>query len=260
MPTYAILHLKTCVHILENEGTMAEVELQQIGTYPITELLHTSSTSTLYQSKQQKKEFLIRLFHTQLTTDEAKETFLVRFKKLKKITHRTIIAVVDAGFTGDNAYLVMENVAGETLQQRITPGTSLRPDQVKPYLSQIADALHYAHVNNVLHGNLHPGVLQAITPTMTRVGEFALLMPELDDVSAAIPYMAPEQLGGHPIFASDQYALAVIVYEWLSGRRPYTATEREALLAQQKKDPLPSLHDLNPGVSPAVEQVVARAL
>jgi Rad3-related DNA helicase/serine/threonine protein kinase len=245
---------------------MAEVELQQIGAYPVTELLQVGSTSTLYRSSQagkkaRKKDLLIRRFHTPLTTDEAKETFLARYKKLKKITSIYVAAVKDAGFTGDIAYLVMEKADGESLRQRITPHTLPHPDEIKPYFSKIADALQDAHKKSVLHGNLHPGTLWITTPpAFVSVGEFALLMPELDDTSAALPYMAPEHLKGHPIFASDQYALAAIVYEWLGGRRPYTATERDALLAQQEKGPAPSLHELNPHISSAVEEVVTRAL
>src|SRR5579884_843753 len=102
---------------LGREGVMAEVELQQIGTYPVTELLQVSSTSTLYRSSQtgkkaRKKDLLIRRFHTPLITDEAKETFLTRYKKLKKITSIYVAAVKDAGFSGDIAYLVMEKADG----------------------------------------------------------------------------------------------------------------------------------------------------
>jgi Rad3-related DNA helicase/serine/threonine protein kinase len=246
---------------------MAEVELQQIGSYPVTELLQVGSTSTLYWSSQaskkarNKKDLLIRYFHTPLTTDEAKKTFLKRYKKLKKLTSIFVATVKDADFIGDMAYLVMEKADGEPLRQRITPDTLPHPDEIKPYLSKIADALRDAHSKGVLHGNLHPGALWITAPpTFVNIGDFALFMPELDDLSGAIPYMAPEALKGHPIEHSDQYALAAIVYEWLGGRRPYTATERDALLAQQEKEPLPPLHELNPHVSIAVEEVITRAL
>jgi Rad3-related DNA helicase/serine/threonine protein kinase len=239
---------------------MAEVELQQIGPYSVTALLRSSSTSTFYRGKQRKKDILIKRLTTPLPTTAAKEAFLTRARQLKKLKSRNIINLIDANFDGDYGYLVMEHVEGETLRQRIAPGKQVAPDMVRLYLSHVAGALHYAHVSNVLHSNLHPGNLIYGPDAMVIVTEFALMQPGLDDETFAIPYMAPEHLRGQPTPASDQYALAVMVYEWLSGRRPYEATERDLLLAQQTKSPIPSLHDLNPAISSAIENVVARAL
>ncbi|MBV9230592.1 MAG: protein kinase, partial [Chloroflexi bacterium] len=131
-------------------------------------------------------------------------------------------------------------------------------------LSPIAGALHYAHVSGTLHGNLHPGNLLFGQHNDLLLTEFSLSQPglasSLDDEEFAIPYMAPEHLRGQPTFASDQYALAVMVYEWLCGRRPYEATERELLLQQQQEASFPSPRSLNDAISPAVERVVLQAL
>lgn len=239
---------------------MAEVELQQIGQYSVTELLRSSSTSTFYRGKQRKKDILIKRLTAPLSTTAAKEAFLTRARQLKKLKNRNIINITDANFDGDYGYLVMEYVEGETLRQRIAPGSQIAPDVVRLYLSHIAGALHYAHVSNVLHNNLHPGNLIYGPYSMIMVTEFALLQPELDDETFAIPYMAPEQLRGQPTPASDQYALAVMAYEWLTGRRPYEATERDLLLEQQASGPFPPLRELNPAISPAIESVITRAL
>jgi Rad3-related DNA helicase/serine/threonine protein kinase len=239
---------------------MAEVELQQIGQYNITALLRSSSTSTFYRGKQRKKEILLQRLTTPLPTTAAKEAFLTRARQLKKLKHRNIVNLIDANFDGDYGYLVMEYVEGETLRQRIPPGTQVAPDVIRLYLSHVAGALHYAHVKSVSHSNLHPGNLIYDTHSMIIVHEFSLNWPGLDEDTFAIPYMAPEQLRGQPTPASDQYALAVMVYEWLSGRRPYEATARDLLLAQQTQGPYPPLRDLNPSISPAIESVVARAL
>src|SRR5579883_3611401 len=129
-----------------NEERMAEVELQQIGQYNITALLRSSSTSTCYRGKQRKKEILIQRLTTPLPTTAAKEAFLTRARQLKKLKHRNIINLIDANFDGDYGYLVMEYVEGETLRQRIPPGTQVAPDVIRLYLSHVAGALHYAHV------------------------------------------------------------------------------------------------------------------
>lgn len=244
---------------------MAEVELRQLGPYTLGELLYTRSASHFYRGQRRKKELLIKRLTIPLTRNEDKEAFLARCRQLKKLKDRHIVNILDANFDGDYGYLVMEAVHGETLRQRLTPGEQLAPDHVKRLLSPLASALHYAHLNNVYHGNLHPGNILSTSGSnpLPLLMEFALtpagFTPVLDDEENATPYMAPEQLRGEVSAASDQYALATMVYEWLCGRRPYEATERE-LLQQQQRTPCPPPSSLNSDVSPAVERVVLQAL
>ncbi|GER86975.1 hypothetical protein KDW_11370 [Dictyobacter vulcani] len=243
---------------------MAEVELQQIGAYTITGLLHESSTSNFYLGKNRKKNVLIQRINIPFANAEDKKAFLARTKQLKKLKDRTIVPILEANFDGDTAYLVIEQPTGKPLQQIVTPGVCLSSDVVRRYISPIASALHYAHMNHVIHGNLHPGaILQTERLEMLLTG-FALtppgFTPSLDNEAAAIPYMAPEHLQGQPTTASDQYALAVMTYEWLCGRRPYEATEREQLLAQQQQADFPKPSSLNKNISALVEQVLLQAL
>ena len=244
---------------------MAEVELQQIGPYPVAELLRTSPASTYYRGKKtQKQDILIKRLNQPLTTKQAQDAFQNRAKQLKKLKNRNITNVIEIGFDDIHGYLILEYVTGETLRQRIPPGHTIAPDEAKRYLSPIAAALHYAHISHVAHGNLSPDHLLMTKDNTIVLTEFALNLPEsdamLDDELAAIPYMAPEHLSGQATFASDQYALAVMVYEWLCGRRPYEATERAALQEQQKQGPFPLPRSLNEALSPAVEQVILRGL
>lgn len=243
---------------------MAEVELQEIGPYQVTGLLRVSPTSNFYQGKQRKKAILIQRLNIPLTTPEDKECFLSRTKQLKKLKHRNIANLLDANFDGDNGYLVMEFHGSETLSQHLTPEVRIAPDDAKRYLSPIAGALHYAHMNNIVHANLHPGNLLMGNHNEILLTNFSLTPPHstlsLDDEAFALPYLAPEHLRGHPIAASDQYSLAVIIYELLCGQRPYTATELDLLLMQQEKIPLLPPSSLNKAISSAVESVLLRAL
>jgi len=244
------------------------VELRQIGPNAVTRLLHKSSTCSLYAGTQRKKDIAIKVFHTSLATPEARQAFLARAKQLKKLKHRHIVDIQDYGLTShtdeqeEYGYLVMQYVSGGTLYQRIPVGQRLPVDEVKRILSPIASALHYAHVSNILHGNLHPGNLLVDTNNDILLTDFSLPFQDaaLDHQASAVPYMAPEQLQAKPGVASDQYALAAIVYQWLCGQRPYTATEREELLHQQEHDPIPMPRSLNEQISSAVEKVLLQAL
>src|SRR5258708_1219990 len=250
----------------------AEVELQQIGTYTLTSLLTKSSTHSLYLSKLRKKDVVIKLLHSPLATQEAKEAFLAHAKQLKKLKHRNISEILDFGLARhldqaeEQGYLAMQYVPGETLRQRTLPGATLPTDEVKRRLSPLADALKYAHVSNIFHGNLHPGNLFVEANNNILLADFSL--PGADSapdqgqeaVTHSLLYMAPEQLRGTLSAASDQYALAVMVYQWLCGRRPYAAMDRVQLLQQQEHEPLPLPSSLNKDISPALESVLLKAL
>ena len=243
---------------------MAEVGLQQIGTYSVTGLLRATSTSDIYRGKQRKKEILIKRLTVPLPAPEDKKAFLTRAKQLKKLQNRTIVNIVDANFDGDYGYLVMDAIPGIPMSQRIKGGEQLAADEAKRYLSPLADALHYAHLNNVVHGNLQPGNLFVDERNNVLLTEFSLTpvdaLFELDDWREAIPYMAPEQLQGAASAATDQYSLAVIIYELLCGRRPYSETERELLLQKQLQEEPPPARSFNSGISVAVEHVLMQAL
>jgi Rad3-related DNA helicase/serine/threonine protein kinase len=243
---------------------MAEVGLQQIGTYSVTGLLRATSTSDIYTGKQRKKEILIKRLTVPLPAPEDKKAFLTRAKQLKKLQNRTIVNILDANFDGEYGYLVMDTIPGIAMSQRIKAGEQLAADEAKRYLSPLADALHYAHLNNIVHGNLQPGNLFVDERNNVLLTEFSLTpvdaLFELDDQREAIPYMAPEQLEGRTNAATDQYSLAVIIYELLCGRRPYQETGREPLLQKQLQEEPPPVRSFNSGISASVEQVLLQAL
>jgi Rad3-related DNA helicase/serine/threonine protein kinase len=248
----------------------ADVELPQVGQYTLTRLLHAGSSGNLYCGRLPgKKECAVRIFQTPLTTDEAKESFQARAKLFKKLKDRNIVEVLNFGLTtladkpNEYGYLVLQYVPGETLRASLLPGEQMSADQVKRFVTPVATALQYAHVHGVLHANLHPGNVLLGANNDVLLADFALLLPGIDasaDQQAATPYMAPEQLRGDPVAASDQYALAVIAYELLCGRRPYTASEREALLHQQEHEPLTPPRSLNAHLSTDLEEVLLQAL
>src|SRR6266567_932480 len=273
----SVLYLPCKTFVLIHRGRQgimaeAEVELQQIGSYTPTSLLSTSSTHSLYLCKQRKKDVVIKLLRAPLATPEDKEAFLARAKQLKKLKHRNIIEIQDYGLTRapdqaeEQGYLVMQYVPGNTLRQRTEPGSQVLTDEVKRRLSPLADALKYAHVSNIFHGNLHPGNLLVAANNDILLTDFCLPLPcitaaQVQEMAVqALPYIAPEQLRGTLSAASDQYALAIIVYEWLCGRRPYATVDRVQLLQQQEHESLPPPRSLNKNILPALESVLLKAL
>jgi ATP-dependent DNA helicase DinG len=251
---------------------MGEAAPQRIGPYAIIRLLNEGPSGRTYLGKdeQRKKRYVIlKVLSFPLATKAASESFLSHAKQLKKLKRSNITQLHDFGVIAEPgsqqglAYLVIEYIEGIDNLKQFAADKRVAPNDIKPLLSTLADTLQYAHVSRILHSNLHPGNI--LHGQELRLTDFSpmpqeLLQPFAHLATPALPYKAPEHLRGTPTAASDQYSLAAIVYEWLCGRRPYAATDRDTLLYQQEHEPIPSPHSLNSKISPTVEAVLLKAL
>lgn len=245
-------------------------ELPRIGPYTPVRSLGTGSAvhTYLYRHEQRKRYAVLKLTCAPLVTLEDKEAFLNRARLLKKLKHRYITEILDFGLhpagepADDYGYLVLQYIEGSTIETRFPADHCHAPDEVRRVLLSLADTLQYAHKMFATHGNLHPGnVLQ--TEKDFFLTDFSLALPSTGARTRALLYRAPEQLrdpAGTATPAGDQYALAVMAYEWLCGHRPYPATSPQELLFQQEHEPLPPPADLNPRISPLVQNVLLQAL
>ncbi|HYT37758.1 MAG TPA: protein kinase, partial [Ktedonobacteraceae bacterium] len=251
---------------------MGDAGPQRISHYAIIRLLNEGPISYTYLGKdeQRKKRYVIlKVFNIPLSTKAARESFLTHARQLKKLKRSNITEIQNFGIIAepgnqqDFGYLVIEYIEESAILKQFAPGQSFAPDEIKPFLSAIADTLQYAHVSHILHGNLHPGNI--LLGERLRITDFSpmpqeLLQPFNHLATRALLYKAPEYLRGTLTSASDQYSLAVIVYEWLCGQRPYTATGHDELLYQQEHEQIPSPRSSNSKISSNVEAVILKAL
>jgi serine/threonine protein kinase len=160
----------------------------------------------------------------------------------------------------------MEYAPQGTLRDRHPKGNCVALPTIISYVDQLASALQYAHDQRIIHRDIKPeNILVRIDGTLM-VSDFGLakLLEQNMVISqqrrAGSPaYMAPEQHRGYPCFASDQYALGVIIYEWICGVRPFQGTV-PGVVNQHMNTPPPPLRDHLPKPSEAVEHVVFKAL
>src|SRR5207302_3180870 len=138
--------------------------------------------------------------------------------------------------------------------------------QIVSCVKQVADALQFAHEQKFIHRDIKPenmllGRREEVLLSDFGIATIAHSSGSLSTQGAVgtLAYMAPEQIEGHPRAASDQYALGVVVYEWLCGSRPFEGSPTEVMV-QQLSMPPPSLHEKVATVPLEVEQVVLRAL
>src|SRR5947209_3435402 len=211
---------------------------------------------------------------------EQREVFLARFRReadtIAKLEHKNILpiyeydeAVVDQEKV---AYLVMPFIRGGTLRERIDDtnrsGSHFDLKLVVSYISQVADALDYAHSLGVVHRDIKPENLLFHLDGRLLLGDFGIVrlkaMPGLTSVGIFLgtaEYASPEQISTNEIdFRSDIYSLGIILFELLTGRVPYTGPNAFAVMVRKMHDQLPSIRDSRPDLSPAIEAVVMKAL
>jgi eukaryotic-like serine/threonine-protein kinase len=200
-----------------------------------------------------------------------RDRFLREIDLAARLQHPHILSIYDSGGADDTLYYVMPLVAGETLRQRLERDRTLPVDEALRIAGQVADALGYAHAQNVIHRDVKPGnILLAQGHALVADFGVARMILEADDArltqtggSVGTPaYMSPEQcLGERAIDGrSDQYSLACVLYEMLAGQLPFTGTTSMAILTRKFTEPTHGLTVLRGAVPPSVERAVLRAL
>jgi serine/threonine protein kinase len=240
---------------------------QQLGNYRLIRLLGHGGFADVYLGEHIYLNTLaaLKVLDTRLAEDEI-NLFRNEARTIARLEHPHIVRVLDFGVEDRTPFLVMSYAPNGTLRQRHPKGTHLSPEHVLPYIKQVADALQYAHNEKLIHRDVKPENMLLDRNSEILLSDFGLAMATYSssyesprDVSGTIAYMAPEQTRGKPRPASDQYALGIVVYEWLCGTRPFSGSYEEVAIQHVLNPPQP-LHELVPAISPALEAVVLKAL
>jgi predicted ATPase/DNA-binding CsgD family transcriptional regulator len=239
---------------------------QRLGNYHLNRLLGTGGFADVYLGTHiyLNTRAAIKVLRGSLDVHTL-EGFLIEARHLSHLVHPHIIRVFDFGIEDGTPFLVMDYAPGGNLRQQHPAGTAVSLASVVAYVSAIASALQYAHDQHLIHRDLKPENLLLGPKHEILLSDFglALLSSTTDSLQVqprfgTLPYMAPEQMSGRPCPASDQYALAVMVYEWLSGQRPFAPSAAE--LANQHLFAAPAaLHERHPEIPPALERVIFKA-
>ena len=246
-------------------------EHRQLGNYRLLRLLGRGGFAEVYLGEHiyLKSLAALKLLHVVLT-DEDSEAFVQEAQTLARLTHPHIMRVLDFAVQDGTPFLVMDYAPGGTLRHRHPKDTRMPLDTIVPYVQQVASALQYAHDQRLIHRDVKPENMLLGAHDEVVLSDFGLALlaphtvsfgtqPMVEALAGTVSYLAPEQLQGTPRAASDQYALGVVVYEWLCGRPPFRGSPME-MAAQHLSVPPPPVREWAPDLSPAVEEVVLRAL
>ncbi len=220
-----------------------------------------------------EREVAIKIIRKEAFPAESIDRIFKRFereaKALARLSHPNIVKVHDSGEYEGSPYLVMEYHPGGTLKAKL--GKPLAWNVVSKLMIPVANALGYAHQKGILHRDVKPSnilITENGEPMLTDFGIAKIL--EMSDgqtltgtgLGVGTPeYMAPEQgLGKEVDPRADIYSLGVVLYELVTGRKPYTADTPLAVLFKHMTDPLPRPGEILPGLSEEIEKVLLKAL
>jgi eukaryotic-like serine/threonine-protein kinase len=259
-----------------------------IEQYEIVRRLGAGGSGVVYLANDTllQRPVVLKILRTGLlSAEQMRSTVLREARMASAIEHPNVCAIYEVGESGDEAYIVMQYVPGQSLDHLILRG----PANLQLVLSvgiQVADGLQAAHSLGIFHRDLKPQNVMLTDGGLAKILDFGLarrLRPEdaaFDPAKPAlarnaslaatytarggtIRYMAPEQfVTGHSSVQSDVWALGIILYELASGRHPFgrpDAEDFQAIRAIQFSDP-PDLAGIVPGISPELKSVIAACL
>jgi len=217
---------------------MADRVGQHLGNYRLIALLGQGSFAEVYlgQHVRLTLHVALKVLHTHLTGQEA-EHFQQEAETIATLMHPSIVRILDYDVQAGVPFLVMDYAPHGSLRRRYPKGTVVPLPQIVSYVKQIATALQYAHEQKFIHRDVKPENMLLGRQEEVLLSDFGLAALAHSSASLStqeamgtLPYMAPEQIEGHPRTASDQYALGVVVYEWLCGTRPFEGSASELVV------------------------------
>jgi len=251
-----------------------------VGRYALKYCIGEGGLGTVYAAHDPLLSRLIAIKTLQVSLPESdREQFNALFmneaKAAGSLSHPHIVTLYDAGAGAQGAYIAMELLRGKDLRQLLSVGWRPTPPQAALIVRRVADALSYAHHKGVIHRDIKPANIFMVGRTQPRVLDFGIArlrqagaesaddgMSRFGELVGGSPYyMAPEQVRRDPVDRrADVYALGVVLYELLAGRRAFGGNSVDEIhQAVLNKPPKPA-HEVNPEVPKALSDIAARAM
>lgn len=246
----------------------------QLDKYEIAGVLGKGAMGVVYAARDRRlgRQVAIKTVLTSHLEDEAtRREYSARFERearaIAKLNHPNIVNVYDFGESGDLAYLVMEYLQGHELKAWFDAGQPLPLAQWAPVMAGLLAALAHAHSHGVIHRDIKPSNVMLLDGGGIKLMDFGVArMEDAGDETqvgtriGTLSYMAPEQIEGVAVdHRIDLFAAGVILYQCLTGRKPFAGNEWE-LQRKIMAEPAEPPSRLNPAVTPELDAVVARAM
>jgi len=241
------------------------------GRYRLGPVIGRGGMATIYRATDLRleRQVAVKILRPEVATDpDLAHRFRREALAATVLRHPNIVACLDTGTDGDQAYLVMALVEGEDLAVRLRRGGRLAPRQAARIGLDVARALGVAHVRGIVHRDIKPGNILLAADGRAMVTDFGIARLAAD-AEAALPgttlgsvhYFSPEQARGRTTTpASDIYGLGLVLFEALTGTRAWTGDTTDAIALARVGAPAPSPMAVRPEVPAALDDIVRRAL
>lgn len=248
-------------------ATIEEILYARSGRYEPLRRIGEGGYSQVYLGRHIESNTLaaLKVFDRSVASRADLQDFYKEVYVLAALNHPHIIQLLDQGLEEETPFFALAYATNGSLRRYLQPGTPLPPATMFRYALQIADALYYLHRKSIVHCDVKPENILLGPANEAWLSDFGIAQvnanphTRISISKGTAEYAAPEQIEGRPVAASDQYALAVLIYEWLSGEYLYKGTPRQ-ICEQHLYAPLPDFQRKIPSLRPAAMQVLQRAL
>ena len=245
---------------------------EEFGRYRVVRELGRGAMGIVYLAEDTQLARQVALKMIALSgTDPERDQHEARFRQEARaaggVTHPAIVTIYDAGREGDVAFIAMELVEGRELRELIREG-SIPPARAIELAALVADGLAYAHERGVIHRDIKPGNIMVLADGRVKVMDFGiarLRSPTVKTQTGVLlgspQYMSPEQISGNEVDGrADVFSLGVVLYEMLTGVRPFDAADLSQVLFWVVNMPAKAPSERRPGLPAVVDYIVARAM
>jgi serine/threonine-protein kinase len=262
---------RTNTSILE-DGT---VEKPMLGRYQVEKELGKGAMGVVYLGRDPKINRVVAIKTMALSQEfdeeelaDVKERFFREAETAGRLNHPNIVTIFDAGEEHDLAYIAMEFLKGRDLVPQTKPGHLMPLPKVMDIAARVADALAYAHGNNVVHRDVKPAnIMYEAESDQVKVTDFGIARitdssrTKTGMVLGTPSYMSPEQLAGKKIDGrSDLFSLGVMLFQMVCGKLPFEGDSMAQLMFRIANEQHPDIRDLRPDVPDCLSAIIDRSL
>lgn len=255
--------------------TADTIEKPMLGRYQVEKELGKGAMGVVYQGRDPKIGRIVAIKTMALAQEfepdelaDVRERFFREAETAGRLNHPNIVTIFDAGEEHDLAYIAMEFLKGRDLTPYTKPGKLMPPGAAISIVARVADALGYAHRQQIVHRDIKPANIMYESGSDTvKVTDFGIARitdsskTKTGMVLGTPSYMSPEQLAGKRIDGrSDLFSLAVTLYQLLSGRLPFEGESMAQLMFKIANEPAPDIRAVNPNLPPGLSAFIARAM